>query len=48
MELDLYIDYMEGLGIESAERMRKSLDEFSKVEEFEVLHKKFGKIVREA
>lgn len=48
MEIELYIEYMEGLGIESSERMRKSLDEFAKMDEFKVLQKKFGQIVADA
>jgi hypothetical protein len=48
MELEIYVDYMEGMGVESADRMRKSLDEFAKFDEFDLLQKKFGKIVRDA
>lgn len=48
MELELYIEYMEGLGVESTERMRKSLDEFAKMDEFMELKKKFVKIIGDA
>lgn len=48
MELELYIEYMEGLGMESTERMRKSLDEFAKLDEFMELKKKFVKIIGDA
>ena len=39
MELELYIEYMEGLGLESAARMRQGLEEFARMDEFEGLKK---------
>jgi hypothetical protein len=41
MEKELYLDFMTDKGMESQERMMKSLDEFAKMEEFESLHKQF-------
>jgi hypothetical protein len=34
MEQELYLEHMQELGHESAERMQKSLEEFAKLDEF--------------
>jgi hypothetical protein len=47
MERDLYLDFMQEKGLESQTRMMKSLEEFAKLEEFEVLKNKFTKIMSE-
>ena len=42
MERDLYLDFMQDKGMLSSDRMIKSLDEFSNMEEFDKLHKQFA------
>jgi hypothetical protein len=37
MERELYLDFMQEKGLESQERMMKSLDEFAKMDEFDNL-----------
>jgi len=37
----MYLEYMDEIGVESSERMLKSLEEFSKIDEFKLLHKQF-------
>ena len=41
METELYLEYMTEMGISSADRMMKSLDEFAKMDEFTQLHNQF-------
>ena len=48
MEMELYCEYMEEMGVESAARMMKSLDEFAKIEEFTELHKMFEDVMEKA
>lgn len=36
---------MDEIGVESSERMLKSLEEFSKIDEFKLLHKQFQDIM---
>ena len=47
MERDLYLDFMQEKGEESQARMMKSLDEFSKMEEFESMQKQMTGILAE-
>lgn len=48
MEKELYLDYMESIGVESSERMQKSLNEFAELKEFDELQKKFNQIINDA
>ncbi len=47
MEKELYLDFMQEKGLESQERMMKSLDEFAKMDEFDKLRKQFTGILGE-
>ena len=41
----MYSEYMQEMGVESSDRMLKSLEEFAKFEEFNDLHKQFKNII---
>ncbi len=41
MEQEMYAEYMSEMGVESSDRMLRSLEEFAKLEEFNDLHKQF-------
>jgi hypothetical protein len=47
MERSLYLDFMEDKGLESQERMMKSLDEFAKLEEFDQLKRQISGVLKE-
>ncbi|CDW88904.1 UNKNOWN [Stylonychia lemnae] len=46
MEQEMYLEYMDEIGVPSSERMMKSLDEFAKMDEFKQLHKQFQDIMK--
>jgi hypothetical protein len=48
MEKELYLDYMESIGVESSDRMQKSLSEFAELKEFDELQKRFSEIITHA
>ena len=45
MEQEMYLEYMEEIGVDSSDRLMKSLNEFAKLEEFTDLHKQFKSIL---
>lgn len=45
MEQEMYAEYMSEMGVESSDRMLKSLEEFAKLDEFNDLHKQFRTII---
>lgn len=45
IEKEMYLDYMEEMGVSSSDRMIKSLNEFGKIDEFIDLHKSFKNII---
>lgn len=47
MERELYLDFMQEKGLESQQRMMKSLDEFAKLDEFTQLKKQFTDLLSE-
>lgn len=42
----MYAEYMSEMGVESSDRMLRSLEEFAKLEEFNDLHKQFRQIIK--
>eukprot|EP00347_Sterkiella_histriomuscorum_P021756 403332873 len=45
MEQEMYLEYMDEIGVDSSQRMLKSLEEFSKIDEYKQLHKQFQDIM---
>lgn len=38
MEQEMYLEYMDEIGVDSSQRMLKSLEEFAKIDEYKQLH----------
>ena len=45
MEKEMYLEYMDEIGVDSTMRMVKSLEEFAKVDEYSQLHSEFQSIM---